>query len=89
MRILLAFPLLLVTACNVSRDADNGTTTVSFDENSAKNAVEDAGQAAENIGGAIANDVEQTADKVQNKVGDVDVDVNVSRDTDEDHTNHQ
>ena len=78
MRILLAVPLLLVTACNVNRDADNGTTTVSFDENTAKNAVEDAGQAAENIGGAIANDVEQTADKVQNKVGDVDVDVNDS-----------
>ena len=78
MRILLAVPLLLVTACNVNRDADNGTTTVSFDEDTAKNAVEDAGQAAENIGGAIANDVEQTADKVQNKVGDVDVDVNVS-----------
>ena len=85
MRILLAVPLLLVTACNVNRDAENGTTTVSFDENTAKNAVEDAGQAAENIGGAIANDVDQAADKV----GDVDVDVNVSRDTGEDHTNHQ
>ena len=79
MRILLAVPLLLVTACNVNRDADNGTTTVSFDENTAKNAVEDAGEAAENIGGAIANDVDQAADKVQNKVGDVDVDVDVSR----------
>ena len=75
MRILIAVPLLILGACNVDRDAGNGTTTVSFDESAAANTAEDVGAAAENIGGAIANDVEKTADKVQNKVGDVDVDV--------------
>ena len=84
MRILLAVPLLLLGACNVDRDAGNDTTTVSFDESAAANTAEDVGQAAENIGGAIAADVEQTADKVQNKVGDVDVDVDVSRNGDAD-----
>jgi len=79
MRILLAVPLLLLGACNVDRDSGNDTTTVSFDESAARNAAEDVGQAAENIGGAIANDVEKAADKVQNKVGDVDVDVDVNR----------
>ena len=39
--------------------------------------------------GAIANEAERTADKVENKVGDVDVDVNVTRNTGDEHTNHQ
>lgn len=79
MRILFAVPLLLIGACNVDRDAGNDTTTISFDEDAAANTAEDVGEAAENIGGAIVNDVERTADKVSNEVGDVDVDVDVER----------
>ena len=70
MRLLLAAPLLLLGACQVSKD-DN-STTVSFNEDVAQNAAEDVGNAAENIGGMIANDVDASADKVQNKVGDND-----------------
>ena len=89
MRILIAAPLLLLGACNVDRDAGNDTTTVSFNEDVAENTLEGVGAAAENLGGAIANEAEQTAAKVENKVGDVDVDVNVTRDGGEDHANHQ
>jgi hypothetical protein len=63
-------------------DKDDNSTTVSFNEDVAENAAADAGNFAENVGGMIANDVDQTADKVQNEVGDVDVDVNVSHDND-------
>ena len=79
MRILIAAPLLLLGACNVERDQANDTTTLSFNEAVAENTLEDVGETAENIGGAIANEAEQTADKVQNEVGDVDVDVDVTR----------
>ena len=89
MRLLIAAPLLLLGACNVDRDAGNETTTLSFNEAVAENTLEDVGQTAENIGGAIANEAEQTAAKVENKVGDVDVDVNVTRNTGDEHTNHQ
>lgn len=89
MRILMAAPLLLLGACNVDRDAGNDTTTVSFNEEVAANTLEDVGQTAENIGGAIANEAEQTAAKVENKVGDVDVDVNVTRNGGDEHSNHQ
>ena len=89
MRILFAAPLLLLGACNVDRDTGNETTTLSFNEAVAENTLEDVGQTAENIGGAIANEAEQTAAKVENKVGDVDVDVNVTRNTGDEHTNHQ
>jgi hypothetical protein len=88
MRILFAVPLLLLGACQVSKD-DN-STTVSFNEDVAENAAADAGNFAENVGGIIANDVEEAADKVQNEVGDVDVNVDVSRnDTDDASTNNQ
>ena len=89
MRLLIAAPLLLLCACNVDRDAGNETTTLSFNETVAENTLEDVDQTAENIGGAIANEAERTADKVENKVGDVDVDVNVTRNTGDEHTNHQ
>ena len=88
MKILFAAPLLLLGACNVDRDSSNGTTTVSFNEDVAQNTLSDVGDVAENLGGAIANEADQTADKVKNEVGDVDVDVNVSRDKDHDG-NHQ
>ena len=88
MRILFAVPLLLLGACQVSKD-DN-STTISFNEDVAANAAEDVGSAAENLGSAIANEAEATADKVENKVGDVDVDVNVTRNKGDEHaTNHQ
>jgi hypothetical protein len=79
MKILLAAPLLLLGACNVDRDTANDTTTLSFNEAVAENTLEDVGNAAENIGGAIANEAEETAGKVENEVGDVDVDVDVTR----------
>ena len=83
MRILFAVPLLLLGACQVSKD-DN-STTLSFNEDVAANAADDVGNAAENLGSAaenlgdtIANKAEQTADKVENKVDNVDVDVSVN-----------
>ena len=87
MRLLLAVPLLLLGACQVTKD-DN-STTVSFNEDVAENAAADIGNTAENIGGMIANEADKTADKVKNEVGDVDVDVNVSRDKDAHDGNHQ
>ena len=78
MRIALALPLVLVLAgCNVSRDDANDSMTVQYDQNTAENAAADVGNFAEDVGGKIANDVQQTADKVQNADVDVDVDTNV------------
>ena len=80
MRTALALPLVLALgACNVSRDDANDSMTVQYDQNTAENAAADIGNFAENVGGAIANDVEATADKVQN--ADVDVDVNTNAQT--------
>jgi len=79
MRIWIAAPLLLLGACNVDRDTTNDTTTLSFNEAAAENTLEEVGNAAETIGGQIANEAERTGEKIENEIGDVDVDVDVSR----------
>jgi len=77
MRIALALPILLLGACQVSKDDTNGTTSVTYNSDVAENAAADAGNTMENIAGYIGNDVKNTGDKIQNKVGDVDVNVDV------------
>lgn len=79
MRTAFIVPLLLLGACQVSKDDANDSMTVQYNQDLAENTAADIGNTAENIGGMIVNDVEQSADKVQNKVGDVDVDVDVNR----------
>jgi hypothetical protein len=76
MRTIFALPLLLAaSACNVSQ-GDNGVT-VQYDQNTAEDAVADVTNTAQNVGGIIVNDVQATGEKVQEKVGNADVDVDV------------
>ena len=83
MRIAAALPLILILgACQVSKDDANDTVSVTYNSDVAENAAADIGNTAENIAGDISNDVSRTADKVQN----TDVDVNVNRDVE---TNNQ
>lgn len=82
MRIALAIPLLLLGACNVTKDGNS--VTVQYDQNTAQNTATDIGNAAQNIAGDIGNDVQNTGDKLQNKIGNTDVSVKVDHDV---HTN--
>jgi hypothetical protein len=77
MRIALALPLLLLGACQVSKDDANGTTSVTYNSDVAENAAADVGNTAQNIAADIGNDVKATGDKIENKVGNTDVDVDV------------
>ena len=76
MRLLIALPVLLLGACQVSKDDDNGTISAELNQDVAENAAADVGNFAENLGGAIANEAEQTAGKIRNTDVDVDVDSN-------------
>ena len=79
MRILIAIPAVLVlAACNVSKEGN--AVTVQYDQNTAENAVADVSNTAENVAADIGNDVKATGDKIENKVGNTDVDVNVNKD---------
>ncbi len=78
MRIALALPLLLLGACQVSKDDANGTTSVTYNGDVAENAAADIGNTAENIAGDLGNDLKATGDKIENKVDNTDVDVDVN-----------
>ncbi|MEO6225061.1 MAG: hypothetical protein ABIO80_04340 [Sphingomicrobium sp.] len=80
MRIALAIPLLLLGACQVSKDDANGTTSVSYNSDVAENAAADIGNTAQNIAADIGNEAKSTGDKIENRVGDKDVSVNVDTD---------
>jgi hypothetical protein len=75
MRIALAIPLLLLGACNVTKGGN--AVTVQYDQNTAQNTAADIGNTAQNIAADIGNDVQKTGDKIENKVGNADIDVHV------------
>ncbi|MEO7751402.1 MAG: hypothetical protein ABIS09_08800 [Sphingomicrobium sp.] len=77
---LAAVPLLMLGACQVSKDDANGTTSVTYNSDIAENAAADVGNTAQNIAADIGNDVKATGDKIDNKVGNKDVSVNVTTD---------
>jgi len=78
MRIALAIPLLLLGACNVTKDGN--AVTVQYDQNTAENTAADIGNTAQNIAADIGNDVQKTGDKLENKIGNAAVSVKVNKD---------
>ena len=80
MRILLAVPLLALAACQVTTDDQNDTISAEFNQDVAEEGLEDVGNTAENIAGVVVNDVEEAADKVENKAESTDIDVDVDTD---------
>ena len=75
MRIALVIPLLLLGACQVSKDQNNSTTSVTYNSDVAENAAKDVGNTAENIATDIGNDVKKTGEKIENKVSNTKVKV--------------
>jgi predicted small secreted protein len=82
MRVALIVPILLLAGCNVSKEGN--AVTVQYDQNTAENTAADVGNVAQNIAGDIGNDVKKTGDKLENKIGNADIDVKVGHD---DHAN--
>ena len=67
-------------ACQVTEDKNNHSTSVEYNDQVAADAAQDVGNAATNIAGTIAADAKREAGKVQEKVGDVDVNLKINRD---------
>lgn len=72
MRIFALAPLALLAACQVS-EGDN-SVTVSYNQDVAENAIDDAASGLQEAGEAIANSAEAAKDKVEN----TDVDITVT-----------
>jgi len=80
MRMFLALPLLALGGCQVTTDDKNDQMTIEYNQDVAENGISDAANTAEDLAGKVSNDVQQTADKVENKADNVDVDVDVDTD---------
>ena len=81
MRIALAIPLLLLGACQVSKDDANDSVTVAYNQDLAENTAADVGNTVEAIAGDIGNDVGREVDRAKNTDIDVDVDRNADANT--------
>jgi hypothetical protein len=86
MRIALALPLLLLGACQVSK-GDN-EVSVTYNEDVAANAAADIGNTVENVAADVGNEARSTGEKIENRVGNTDVNVNADVKT-ENTTNRQ
>lgn len=79
MRIIAPAALLLLTACGVDNDPANDKVTVTYDEKRIKQSAATAGRTAKEVASSAANVAETTGQAIKKEVGDVDVDVRVSR----------
>ena len=76
MRIIVPAALLLLTACGVDNDPANDQVTVTYDSEK----IEKAGRTAKNVAESAGNVAETTGRAIKKEVGDIDVDVRVTRD---------
>ena len=76
MRMMIALPLLLLGACNVTKDGNNDTVSVTVNEDLAANTAADVGNDVQNIAADVGNTVENAGDKLKNTDVDVKVDTN-------------
>lgn len=75
MRLILALPLLAVAACSVDNDQANDQVTLEYNQQR----IENAADTAREIGSGIGNVVSSAGRAIENEVGDIDVDVDVTR----------
>ena len=79
MRIALILPLLLAAACDVDSDAGNDQVTLQYDEQKIKKTAKEAAQTTKEVASGVGNVAASTGRAIKNEVGDVDVDVDVTR----------
>ena len=79
MRIIVLVAMLSLAGCNVENDPAKDQVTVKYDETKIKQSAATAGRTAKEVGTGIANVAKGTGEAIKREVGDVDVDVKVSR----------
>ena len=76
---LLLLLLLVPSGCDVANDTDKDQVTVRYDEARIRKSAADTARAAKAVGTGVAHIASGTARVVKDEVGDVDVDVKISR----------
>lgn len=79
MRIIFALPLLTAAGCNVDNDAANDQVRVDYNQQRIEDAARSAARTAKEVGSGVGNVAASTGRAIRNEVGDIDVDVDVTR----------
>ena len=79
MRTIVILAMLGLAGCNVENDPAKDQVTLKYDEARIKKSAVTVGPTAKEVGTGIANVAKGTGDAIKREVGDVDVDVKVSR----------
>lgn len=80
MRILIALSLLAAAgACNFSNDSGNDQMTLEYNEQRIREGASDAARTAKDVATGVGNVAGSAGRAIANEVGDIDVDVDVSR----------
>ncbi len=79
MRTLILLGMLGLAGCNVENDPAKDQVTVKYDEARIKKSAVTVERTAKEVGTGIANVAKGTGDAIKREVGDLDVDVKVSR----------
>jgi len=79
MRMLIALPLLALGACDLNNDTGNDTVTIEYNQQRIEDAAAATARTARDVGSSVGNVAATTGRAVKNEVGDIDVDVDVTR----------
>jgi hypothetical protein len=78
-RLFLPLALLLLASCDVANDPANEKVTVTYDRERIKQSATDAAHATRDVAKGAVNVAGSTHDAIKREVGDIDVDVDVTR----------
>jgi len=76
---ILALALVTVAGCDVNNDTMNDQVTLEYNGQEIEKTAKDAARAAEGVATSVGNVAADTGRAIGNEVGDIDVDVDVSR----------
>ncbi|MGZ8285412.1 MAG: hypothetical protein ACXW27_10725 [Allosphingosinicella sp.] len=79
MRLIFALPLLALAGCDVDNDSANDQVRFEYNEQRIEDAAAAAAAAAKEVGSGVGNVAVSAGQAVANEVGDIDVDVDVTR----------
>lgn len=79
MRTALIFLPLALSACNVANEPERDQVTVTYDEERIRKTADTTKRTAKEVGAGVVNVTKGTAEVIKKEVGDVDVDVKVTR----------
>jgi hypothetical protein len=86
MRLILALPLLALAGCDVANDTANDQVRFDYNQQRIEDAAAAAARTAEEVGAGVGNVAVSTGRAVKNEIGDIDVEVDVTRNRSTDST---